>query len=400
MSLEPASAVALVAGAFAAVSLGYWLLAVAATLHFARRPRPPAGFAPPITLLKPLCGLDFELYENLRSFCEQRYPEFQIVFGARDPDDPALAVVERLRREFPGLDVAVVVDPRLIGANHKASNLAHMMRAAKHQILFAADSDVRVPPGYLASVVAGFADPGVGAVTCAYTASAPRRLASELGAMFINDWFLPSALIYARIGRLRSAFGQTLCIRRELLEAIGGFEAVAGRLADDYWIARWVNESGRRVELSTTLVDNVVEEPGLRGLFLHELRWARTIRRIEPRRYALCFLTYPLPVTALAAAAVIGVGGPAAPALALVAVALCARLGQHALVRRVFGVRGRATPWLVPLRDLLGLAVWAASYAGRRVHWRGFDFELAPDGRIAPRAERPSPGPRAAGLLD
>jgi ceramide glucosyltransferase len=201
--------------------------------------------------------------------------------------------------------------------------------------------------------------------------------------MFINDWFLPGAVTYERMRGLTTAFGETLCIRRSVLEAIGGFESVISYLADDTMIARKVQKIGYRLELSTTVVENVVDESDLRSLVLHEIRWARTLLLLEPVRYCLAFLLYPLPISVLAAAISLPFVGSPLPGLALVALALAARTGQHFLVRRLFRVRGPATPGLIPLRDALGFAIWLASFFGQSVHWRGVRFELDGDGKLS-----------------
>src|SRR5256712_8222199 len=250
---------------FAAV---YWLAAFASVVLYRRRRPSTSDVAPPVTILKPLRGNDGQLYENLRSFCLQDYRGFEIVFGVRHLHDPAVAVVQRLRHEFPGLELTLVADSRTIGANLKVSNLANLVRHAKHDTLIVADSDMRVGPGYVRAVVGPLEDRRVGLVTCLYRGVAPSGVGSQLGAMFINEWFFPAALVGTHVEPLRHAFGATIACRRGTLGAIGGFEAVADYLADDYMLGRLVGRLGLRVEVVPYLVDNIITESNARTLLV------------------------------------------------------------------------------------------------------------------------------------
>jgi ceramide glucosyltransferase len=199
----------------------------------------------PVTVLKPLCGAEPGLDRSLRSFCEQVYSAgLQIVFGVQHSADPALAVLEGLKRDYPQLELTVVVDPTRHGASAKVSNLINMMRAARHDWLVLADSDVRVPAGYLASVAAPLADPAVGIVTCPYRGVPRPGLWSLLGTLFINDWFIPSVRVAALFGSRAFAFGATIALRRDTLEAVGGFRAIAAQLADDYRLGELTRRHG------------------------------------------------------------------------------------------------------------------------------------------------------------
>jgi ceramide glucosyltransferase len=360
------------------VSVTYLGVAVLRTHRFARRPAPRLVAGPPVTILKPVCGDEPSLYENLKSFCDQEYPAFQVVFGVRHPSDPAVAVVERILQEHPERDIRLVVNDRVWGGNYKASNLANMYEAAKHDLLVVADSDMRVDPSYLASIVGPVLDPAVGAVTCLYSGRPGRGVWSALGAMFVNEWFIPAALV-ARAGNVVPlCFGSTMALRRDVLEAIGGFAALADHLADDYVLGALVKARGLRIELSSYVVENVITEPSLSALFLHELRWARTVRSVQPLGYSLSFVTYTLPVSFLYL--VLSAGSPLAGAVFAAAAAL--RLVAHAVSRRTLGVKGPWRPWLVPARDALCAAVWAASFFGRTVRWRGQEISVRPGGRL------------------
>jgi ceramide glucosyltransferase len=356
----------------AAASAAYMLLAAQRVFSFrARIAEPHAGdFRPPVTMLKPLCGLEVDLADNLRSFCRQDYGDWQLVFGVADADDPAIAAVGALQAEFPDRDIALVVDPRIIGVNHKVSNLANMMAAAKHDILIVSDSDMRVRPDYLRKVAAPFRSGQVGAVTCLYTGVPRGGIASRLGAMFINDWFLPSSLIPLMAGELAFCFGATMAVRRGVLDRFGGFEALADHIADDYMLGHMTAEQGYKIALAPYVVENVVYEPDLRSLFLHELRWARTIRLVQPAGYAMSAITELLPLSLAASALVWGMTGSASLAAAPVAVALALRFVLHSASAWAFAPAGAWAPWLIPVRDLLSLTVRVASFFGRKVHWR------------------------------
>ncbi|HLI13966.1 MAG TPA: bacteriohopanetetrol glucosamine biosynthesis glycosyltransferase HpnI [Alphaproteobacteria bacterium] len=360
-------------------SLGYTILAVLRVAGLKRRPAARAQELPPITVLKPVCGLEPRLYEDLRSFCAQDYPAFQILFGVRDASDPAIPVIRRLIAEFPEREPALVIDPRVIGSNYKISNVANMLKQARHDILVIADADCRVGPGYLADLAAAFTDPAVGAATCLYRGTPARpQLASRLGAMFINEWFLPSVLVALISEPLEYCFGATMAVRRRALNAIGGIEALASYLADDHMLGRLVAAQGYKVALARHIVELSIEEPNLKMLFRHELRWARTMRTVRPLGYAFSFLTDSFPLSILLAAAT----GFRASAVALVGGAVLLRGVMHWVAHTTLGGPGLLRPWLVPLRDLITFTIRAASFIGRRVEWRAQKFSVQTDGQM------------------
>ena len=373
------------------VSLAYvwfalWTLCAFLRWQRAESARAHATDLPPVTLLKPLCGLEPELDANLRSFCTQDYPTFQVIFAVRDADDPALGVVERLIGDLPDRDVSVVVDGRLYGANHKASNLANAYESAKHDVIVVADSDMRVDRGYLRAVVASLADPSVGVVTCLYAARPHEGLWSTLGAMLVNEWFIPSVLVAHAFQPGSFCFGSTMAIRRGVLDRIGGFRSLAPHLADDYVLGARVRAAGLRVALSSYVVENLVAEPSWTSLVKHELRWARTVRSVRPTGYSLSFVTYSLPLAlaCLVAAVWVPSTGVLTPwtAGALAVAALALRLATHYAARIGLGTGGSSRAWLVPLRDVLGVAVWGASFFGRTVWWRGRTLSVLRGGRL------------------
>ncbi len=372
----------------ATAALGYLLTACLAVL-LSRNKRVPrtAGALRPATVLKPLCGAEPALYEDLRSLCVQAYPVMQIIFGVQHPADPALGVVRRLQAEFPRLDIAVVIDPRRHGHSAKVSNLINMMSVARHDWLVLADSDVRVPPGYLEGVCAPLADPGVGIVTCPYRgrpvgAAGRTRLWSELGALFINDWFMPSVRVAALFGSRSFAFGATIALRRDALSAIGGFPAIADQLADDYRLGELTRGLGLATVLSHVVVETSVDEPSFRQLVQHETRWLRTIRAVRPGGYAASAVTFSLPVAVLGCA----LAGAGTGALLLLSATAAARVMLHFLVYAPEPALGgsRRRLWALPASDVLGFALWCRGFAAREVQWRHQRYRVARDGSAHP----------------
>ena len=356
----------------------YWIWALACVNAFRRRSGPSRSL-PPVSILKPLQGDDGQLYANLRSFCQQVYPRYEVLCGVQDADDPAVEVVQRLIQEFPQLDIRLAVGGPLLGTNLKVSNLAHLSRRARYKTLVLADSDMRVGPDYLGTVVTPLLDPTVGAVTCLYWGSAPARGWSTLGAMFINEWFLPSALVAARLEPLRHAFGATIAFRKHTLASIGGFEAVADYLADDYMLGQLISRQGLRVVLSPYVVENVVVEKDLRSLFFHELRWTRTVRAVRPMSYSFSAVTHGIPLALLFLLS----AGPTPLALTVFLLHLGLRCGGRALLyRRLDQPVPWTSTWLVPVRDILSFVLWALSFVGREIRWNGHHLRVQADGKL------------------
>jgi ceramide glucosyltransferase len=370
----------------ASMAAGYALTACAGML--AARRRDASGLSrsgtlpplPPVTILKPLYGAEPELQDCLRSFCMQDYPApVQVIFGVADPQDPAVAVVRRLQQALPHLELVLVCDPTRHGESAKVSNLINMMRHARHGCLVLADADVQVPPGYLARQVAPLADPSVGIVTCPYRGLPRPGLWSVLGALFVNDWFLPSVQVAALFGSRDFAFGASIALRREALAAVGGFEAIASQLADDYRLGELTRRHGLRTVLSEVIVDTWVDERRLTELVGHELRWLRTIRAVRPGGYGLSFVTFCLPVALLGTL----LAGGAHGALVALGITCAARALLHVLARHPAGGTPPLTGlWTIPLSDLLAFALWCWSFTTRRVQWRGARYQVARDGSL------------------
>jgi ceramide glucosyltransferase len=363
------------------LAAAYTLLALVAVLVWGRRKVTGAAVKlPAVTVLKPLCGAEPGLYENLRTFCRQDYPEYQIVFGLGDEADPALAVVARLVAEFPTLPIDVVIDPRQHGHNRKISGLINMLEHARHDVLVMADSDTSVGPDYLTSVTAPLLDRKVGLVTCLYHGEPTRPVWSRLGAMYINEWYMPSVLLAWLFGHENYVSGQTLCMRRETLQAIGGLLTIANHLADDYQLGQLVRSLGLRIVLSTYMLKAEHHEPTLESLVTHELRWMRTLSVLAPWSFRFIFFTFSLPLAVLGLLLVVPETYFATIALPLFQVTVVARLALH-LVHRLRDKRALfADLWLLPARDLLICWVWCRTFFTSRFTWRGSDFHVGADG--------------------
>jgi ceramide glucosyltransferase len=320
------------------------------------------------------------MYESFRSHCLQDYPEYEIIFGVSDANDPAIAFVERLQAEFPQISIQLVLCLRSLGANTKVSNLAQMVTGAKYEHIVVNDSDIRVEAGYLRSVAAPLSDPKVGLVTCLYRGVAGPSLGSRLESLFISTDFSPGVLVARLIeGGIHFGLGSTLAFRRSDLAAAGGFEALLDYLADDYEIGRRMVALGLSVELSGTVVETFLPRYDLKQFLDHQLRWARTIRDSRPGGYAGLVATFGLPWALLALICARGAGW----AWALLVAVIFMRYAVALVVGRMVLQDKQVTSWLplVPLRDFVAALVWFIGFRGRAVIWRGNSFELK-DGKL------------------
>ncbi|MGC2193185.1 MAG: bacteriohopanetetrol glucosamine biosynthesis glycosyltransferase HpnI [Terriglobales bacterium] len=337
--------------------------------------QPPAEGPPPVSILKPLKGEDPDIYQSFRSHCLQDYPQYEIIFGVSDADDPATRAVERLRQEFPQCAIQLLVCSQTLGANTKVSNLAQMVKAARYDHLIVSDSDIRVGPDYLRKIVAPLADAKVGMVTCLYRGIASPTLGSKLESLGISTDFAAGVLVARYIeGGVRFALGSTMAFRRRDLEAIGGFESFVDYLADDYELGKRIAALGFEVRLSEVVVETFLPAYDLRQFFEHQLRWARGVRDSRRGGYLGLLFTFGWPWALLAL--LLSRGAPWAWELAGLAVVL------RLLVAWTVGVGvlrdsrlARLLP-LLPLRDLMAVAIWFASFASNTVAWRGDRFHL------------------------
>jgi ceramide glucosyltransferase len=339
-------------------------------------------FQPAVTILKPVYGLDPEMAENLRSFCQQDYPNYQIIFGLHDNNDPAIPVIKKIVKEFKNIDVSYIVNSKLHGANHKVSNLINMYPTTKHDYVLIADSDMRVPNNYLANVMSPFSDSKVGAVTCLYSGSARGKIASSLNAMFINEWFLPSVLISKILQPIKYCLGATMIVRRSLLDEIGGFKVLSNYLADDYMLGKLVSDLGHKIHLSNFIVENIVEETSIKDLIAHELRWARTLRRVEPLGYAFTFLTDTFVVSCITAITIYLSTSNLLWSLSPILLILIARIILHVRTTQITTSKRAGYIWLIPLRDVLSFYIRVVSFTGNSIKWRNNSFNVDQAGQI------------------
>lgn len=386
-SLALAAALPAVAGIAQAVA-GAWLTRRFATMAVHARAVPLLS-PPVVTVLKPLHGDEPLLEAALASTLAQDYPSFQVVFGVQRADDPALAVLGRLRDRFPDADLAVVVDPRTHGANPKIGNLINMLPSAKHDVLVIADSDLHVAPDWLTRVVAALLTPGTG-LACTLYAGLPATgaLVERLAAMQITHSFLPGAVLARALGR-QDCLGATMALRRETLAAIGGLEALVNHLADDNVLGRRVRALGLGVALADTVLETTVPEATLGALWRHELRWARTIRAVAPFGFAVSVIQFPV----FWALLTVAMTGGAVWSFALLVAAVLSRAAFGRGVERAMGAA--TTPlWLPLVRDVLSMAVLFAAYLGDEVAWRGHVLTTVQDTKPAATAARPVLAPR------
>jgi ceramide glucosyltransferase len=338
-------------------------------------PDRPTQTLPPVSILKPLKGTDPDIYESFRSHCLQDYPAYEIIFGVSDADDPAVASVKQLQREFPERAIQLIVSPDKLGANVKVSNLEQMLPAARYQHLLVNDSDIRVERDYLRRVIAPLVDERVGMVTCLYRGIAASTLGSQLESLGISTDFCPGVLVARQLENgLRFGLGSTLAFRRTDLERIGGFHSIVDYLADDYELGRRIAGLGLQVLLSDVVVETHLPAYALDGFFAHQLRWARGVRDSRAGGYIGLASTYGLMWALL-----LVIASRAAPwswaflgVTALLRLAMALAVGKSVLEDR----RLLRQLWLLPIRDLIAVAVWVASFAGHTVTWRGDRFEL------------------------
>ncbi len=366
-------------------SIFYYLLCLRSAAAFLREKRASGSPAstpqlPGVSILKPLKGIDPQIYDSFRSHCLQEYAEYEIIFGVSYEDDPAVETVKRLQQEFPDKAIRLVVCMERLGANVKVSNLEQMLPSARYEYLIVNDSDIRVEPDYLVRVMAPLVDQSVGVVTCLYRSIAAATLGSRLESLGISTDFSAGVLAARQLeGGLHFGLGSTLAFRRRELERISGFKSIVDFLADDYELGRRIAGLGLEVQLSDVVVETHLPAYDLRGFLSHQLRWARGIRDSRTGGYFGLASTFGLFWGLLA---VIGADGSAWSWIVLAVVlvlrfAVAIRVGYYVLGdEQVPG-----TLWLLPFRDLLAVGIWVASFSGHTVSWRGDQFQLK-DGKL------------------
>ena len=381
-----------------AFTLLFSLVSVAAARRFRlRRPEPlDPAFLPPVTILKPIKGSDRDMRRNLASFLSQNYPEFQVLFCLQNPEDPALAVLKRLREEFPRADMEIIVSKNRVGYNPKVNNLSNAYAFAKHDCLLISDSDIFVSPDFLRRTVAPLRDPGVGMVTCFYRAPRTYGFGGALEAISVNAQFLPQSLVAAYLLNLRFAMGAAMLVRRPIFEACGGFAALGQHLADDFILGSFVTAAGYRLEFSDVVVDSIPGSFSLTENLAHLARWARTIRTCQPWGYSGLFLLQGFGFLTLYML-LFGAGRAALALWLATAAARMATVGwMHLAYLSNPGILIQLP--LIPLGDLVQSAIWVAGFRSKTVRWRGQSYHVMVGGRLVPEKQE-APAATAATLV-
>lgn len=361
-------------------SLAYSLLALWCAHRYFRRTTVLPDHAPPVTILKPVKGIDEDSFENFASFCRQEYPLFQLVFAVASEEDPVLPVIRRLMAEFPDNDIDLVVDERKYGPNYKVCNLMNAYQRAKHGLIIICDSDIHVGPEYLRHVCAPFADPKMGLVSSLYRSSRVRGTPTALEAMGFTVEMMPNVMVARALEGLTFALGASMAVRREALDAIGGFAALVDYLADDYQLGNKICRAGWRLELSDYIVESVMKEETLSHVFSRQLRWYRTMRVSRPGGFAGFGVAQPFPAAFMA----LFVSGCSLPGVTAALLLYAVRSLNALLFSRCY-LRDHLFPrwlWLLPIRDLLAFVKWVLSFLGDRVQWRGHYYRILPDGKM------------------
>jgi len=371
----------------AVAAAAYYLLVIVAAVKWGRPPGLPdvsgqARKPTPLSILKPIHGRDPHFYEAIASHAAQQYPDFEILFGVSDPMDPALEDIRRLQREFPQRRIEIVVAPTA-APNAKVGVLAELARCARYPLLLVNDSDIAVDPGYLMAVTAPLDNPEIGLVTCLYRARA-NSWASRCEALGIATEFAPGVLVARLLGVAEFALGSTMVFRAEALRRIGGFEAIANYLADDYQLGRRISRLGYRIEFAPVVVETDLGAGRWAQAWRHQLRWSRTIRVSRPSGYYGYVVTHATPWALVAMA-----GGQWWAVWLAMGVRMLAGVLVGAVILKDRNVLRDF--WLMPLRDLFGFAVWVAGLFGHTVQWRDRELRLRADGRILEDAALDTP---------
>jgi ceramide glucosyltransferase len=348
------------------------------------------GFAPPVSILKPVRGVDSEAYDNFASYCRLNYPVYEIIFAVTDPSDPIVPVIEKLQRDFPNTRIRLATAVERLGQNNKISNLYRLVKEAEYELLVMSDSDVRVGPDYLRELVGAFADDEVGAVTSFYRCAGGGTLAADLAMLGMCSDSLPSALIARRLeGGVQFAFGWTMATTKERLAEIGGWESMADHHSDDFELGNRIARQGHRVEIMREAVSVVFPKETIEELFGQELRWAIGLRNVRPVAYAGMIFTHGLP-WAILAAIVAGAAGWTSLAIGYLVAYLVLRMSV-AWVAGVWGLRDQtiiSKLWLLPVRDAITSIVWLVGLLSDRIRWRGSEFRVK-NGLLTPVAREP-----------
>lgn len=368
------SAFAIAAAGLLTGTIAYCVVVVIAVRDYLAQRTASSGPLAPISILKPLAGVDEGLEANLRSFFSQDYPDFELLFAVREANDPAVQVVELLRKEFPGRSVQLIVTGEPPYPNAKVFSLDRMLSEAKHDLLVMSDSDIRVQPGFLRAIAGEFSDPHIALATCPYRATAGQSVWSNLEAEGMNTEFLAGMMVARLVEGVKFAVGPTIAARKSALDGIGGFAVLKDYLAEDFVMGKFAAAAGFGVILSRNIVQHHIGSEGLRTNAAHRLRWARSTRRSRPLGYIGQVFTHTLPIAAIIL--------PFRPSWwpALLFASFCRGVAAWATCAWILGTRPR---WLLLiLQDLLGFGFWLAGLVGNTILWRGRRYYLYSDGRF------------------
>jgi ceramide glucosyltransferase len=365
----------IVSAVLALCGAGYYAACLVASLRFLSEPIGQGKYTPAVTILKPIKGADAESEACFLSHFEIDYPQYQIVFGVAEQNDAALPIIEKLRREFPKVDAQLVFCPQRLGANRKVSNLVQMLSAAKHEYVVINDADMLVRPEYLREVMAPFANEKIGFVTCVYRALPGKTIWSKVEALGICTEFMPAVLLARMIERgVNFGLGATLACTRNALAAMGGFESLLDRLADDYDLGTGIKRAGFETALSRYVAETHAPDYDLHHFWNHQIRWNRTVRDARPAGYAGLVFTFGIFWSLLAIVFSHGAMWAGLLFAAVLGMRYLMAIGAGGIVLSdQYLVRDL---WLLPLRDAISMVVWVASYFGKRVVWRGERFLL------------------------
>jgi ceramide glucosyltransferase len=375
----------------AAAPLAYYALSLYCVLAYFRglrrwsSPLLKSSYSPPVSILKPVRGVDCEAYENFASYCVLDYQEYELIFAVADSDDPAVPVIEKLQSDFPRCSIRLIKGAKRIGANSKVNSLCRLVEEAKYDLVVMSDSDVRVDPDYLKTVVPPFANPYVGAVTAFCRCITRGGVASDLNALGMYMDSAPGALVARMLeGRMQFAFGWTMATTKRHLSEIGGWEAMANYHSDDFELGNRIARRGYAVELMPKPVWMVFPKETIGQYFRHELRWSIGLKNVRPTAYRWLLLTHGLPWALLAAGVAARAGWEGIAAAHIIAY-LALRLGL-AWTTGVWGLGDRATPkrlWLAPLRDAITFIVWVRGFFSKKITWRGLVYHVE-NGKLFP----------------
>ncbi|GAA0526857.1 ceramide glucosyltransferase [Rhizomicrobium palustre] len=385
MTVLPILSWLLILAAFAGA--GYALVAAGFAGRFKASAIAPLTEYPSITILKPLHGDEPGLEENLASFFVQDYPApFEIVFGVQDPNDAALAVVERLKARFPNINTITVVDGARAGTNPKVANLLNMEKAIRHQVIVLSDADIAVEADYLRRIASALAPEDVGGVTCLYTGFAAAGRVSQLSAMGASYQFLPNVIMGLGLKMAQPCFGSTIAFKRSLFESWGGFLPFKDQLADDHAMGMAVRNAGLILAIPPFAVRHAAVETGWGEWFTHELRWMRTIRTVDPGGHAGSFITHAFPLSLLGLiVALAAQSGPLDAAWGAVVATLLARVMLKWRLDAIFG-KPAGPFWLLPFRDVFSFCVFLTSLFGGAVVWQNERLAVLKDGALKARS--------------